>query len=309
MLARVTSLLILTVLLGSRANADEPAAKSPSADGSFTFAAFGDLPYDEDEFPLLRRQLAELKSTIPFIFHVGDIKRSTVPFREDAYSRVADELKKSPVPVFITLGDNEYTDAADPVLALSYWKKYFGNLHDHWKHGLDLQIQSQRRENVAFVHRGVLFIMIHLVGGDGYDRTETAARMNDNVEWLKTHFERSGESARAAVIIAHAHAVKNRKPIGDTLISLGRKFGKPILYIHGDGHRWIQNQPFGLRNITRIQVDQGGIAPPLLVTVKATDADDDFFTFERNLTDEYNRRREIYNGLRAKKASPKAAAQ
>ena len=207
--------------------------------------------------------------------------------------------------MFITVGDNEYTDAADPVLALSYWKKYFNDLHNHWQHGLDVQYQSQRRENVAFVHQGVLFIMIHLVGGNGYNREETATRLKDNVEWLQAGFDHSGETARAAVIIAHSQAEKSRKSIADALIPLAKKFAKPVLYIHGDGHRWIKNQPFGPRNITRVQIDQGGIAPPLRITVNEKGTDGDIFTFDRRLTDEYNLRREIYNGKRPKSDLPK----
>jgi hypothetical protein len=308
-IVKILGALILLCVAGGRLVAGEPTTPA-SADGrSFTFAAIGDIPYEEEEFPLLRRQLAELAPSIPFLFHVGDIKRSTVPFREDAYSRVADELKRSKVPLFITIGDNEYTDAADPVLALSYWKKYFNDLHNHWQHGIDVQYQPQRRENVAFVHQGVLFIMIHLVGGNGYNRQETAVRLKDDVEWLQAGFDRFGKTVRAAVIVAHSQAEKSRKPVADALIQQARKFAKPILYIHGDGHRWIKDRPFGLDNITRVQIDQGGIAPPLLITVQEAPVDGEIFSFERNLTDEYKRRREVYVGKRPMSELPKTPAE
>ncbi len=292
-------------------NATSPPASSPSAD-SFTFAAIGDIPYEEEEFPLLRRQLAELEPEIPFIFHVGDIKRSTVPFREDAYSRVADELKRSKVPVFITLGDNEYNDAADPVLALSYWKKHLGDLHNHWQHGLDVRYQAERRENVAFMHQGVLFIMINLVGSKVHDAQEWADRLKDDAQWVTAGFAKHGDQARAAVIIAHAHATGTRQSLANALIPLANKFAKPVLYIHGDGHRWIEDQPFATApNIKRIQIDQGAIAPPLRVKVAAAPAQANangskaapLFTFERGLTEEYLLKREALR----KKAQEKAA--
>lgn len=46
------------------------------------------------------------------------------------------------------------------------------------------------------------------------------------------------------------------------------KFAKPILLLHGDGHRWIHDRPFAAGSILRVQVDQGGIAPPRWATTK-----------------------------------------
>jgi hypothetical protein len=195
----------------------------------FRFAVIGDLPYDEDEFPLLRRQIAELEPSFPFLLHVGDIKRSTVPFREADYERVADELRRSKVPVFITPGDNEYNDAADPVLARSYWVKHFGDLHNHWVHGLDVQYQPGRRENVAFVYRDVLFVMINLVGGRLHDKQEWAERMEDDARWVEENFKLHGEKVRGAVIVGHAHPVGLRKPFGDRFILAAAGFSKPVL--------------------------------------------------------------------------------
>jgi hypothetical protein len=286
----------------------EPQPSAGAAE-TLTFAALGDIPYDEDEFPLLRRQLAELEPELPFIFHVGDIKRSTVPFREDAYGRVADELKRSKVPVFITLGDNEYNDAADPELALSYWRKYFGDLHNHWQHGLDVQYQPNRRENVAFVHRGVLFVMINLVGSKIHDRKEWADRIRDDADWIEAAFARHGEQVRAAVVIGHANPGPGAKPafgpVNEALVAAATKFAKPVLYIHGDGHRWTEKNSFeGAPNILRIQVDQGGIAPPVRITVAAAGAAKPF-VFDRRLTDEYAARRIKYDAARK---TPRAAS-
>jgi hypothetical protein len=53
-----------------------------------------------------------------------------------------------------------------------------------------------------------------------------------------------------------------------------------VLYLHGDGHRWIHDRPFkAAKNILRVQVDQGGIASPLLVTV--SDDPKQPFVFDR----------------------------
>jgi hypothetical protein len=262
----------------------------------FTFAVIGDIPYDEEEFPLLRRQIDELKPPLAFLLHVGDIKRSTVPFRELDYSRVADELSRSKIPVFITPGDNEYNDAEDPALAWSYWVKYFGNYPEHWDHGIEVRRQEERRENVAFVHRDVLFVLVNLVGGRLQSRQEWAGRMADDARWIKDAFEREGNRVRGAVVVGHAHPVGPRKPFADVFIPTAAQFAKPVLYLHGDGHRWIQNQPFvDAPNVTRVQIDQGGIAPPVRVTIAEPDSAGSFFSFDRRLTEEYKQRRVQYD--------------
>lgn len=56
-------------------------------------------------------------------------------------------------------------------------------------------------------------------------------------------------------------------------------FGRPVLFVHGDGHNWLDDVPFAAPNIRRIQVEPGGAAVPLQVTVDARAAET--FTLER----------------------------
>lgn len=285
-----TSLLIVTLGVLAGLSTSLPAAEP------LTFAVIGDIPYDEEEFPLLRRQIDELEPSLAFLLHVGDIKRSTVPFRELDYSRVADELKRSRIPIFITPGDNEYNDAKDPALAWSYWVKYFGKYPEPWQHGIEVRRQKQRLENVAFVHRDILFVLVNLVGGRLQSRQEWTDRMADDARWIEDAFGRDGARVRGAVVVGHAHPVGPRKPFADVFIPTAARFAKPVLYLHGDGHRWIQNQPFAeAPNLTRVQIDQGGIAPPVRVTIAEPDTKESFFTFDRRLTEEYNQRRAQYD--------------
>ena len=46
----------------------------------------------------------------------------------------------------------------------------------------------------------------------------------------------------------------------ESAVKDAEQFEKPILYLHGDGHRWIHDRPGAAKNILRVQVDQGGIA-------------------------------------------------
>lgn len=50
-----------------------------------------------------------------------------------------------------------------------------------------------------------------------------------------------------------------RTVIGETLVPLAARWGKPVLLIHGDSHRLVLDQPFVLQkkpvlNLTRLQV-------------------------------------------------------
>ena len=49
----------------------------------------------------------------------------------------------------------------------------------------------------------------------------------------------------------------------------------------GDIHRWIQDRPFVAQNILRVQIDQGGIAPPIKITV--TDHPTEPFVLDRRI--------------------------
>jgi hypothetical protein len=153
--------------------------------------------------------------------------------------------------------------------------------------------------------------LVNLVGGRLQSRQEWADRMADDARWVEDAFARDGRRVRGAVVVGHAHPVGLRQPFADVFIPTAAQFGKPVLYLHGDGHRWIQNQPFpDAPNLTRVQIDQGGIAPPLRVTVAEPGSEESFFSFDRRLTDEYRRRRVQYDAkakeLRANKDRPTA---
>ena len=65
----------------------------------------------------------------------------------------------------------------------------------------------------------------------------------------------------------------------DQFIPLIEDFEKPVLLIHGDGHHWIYDEAWQVPNLMRIQVDKGGIADPLQVTVSGNSLKK--FKFER----------------------------
>jgi hypothetical protein len=235
-----------------------------------TFAVMGDVPYAEGEYDLLKKQLAELPNCAEFVVHVGDIKRGVLPCTEGIYIRVAEVLRESKPPVFIIPGDNEWNDCIlpTPKTAWGYWKKQFLRFDSRWNHKLPVRRQLSRLENFAMVQKEVLIIGVNLVGGRVHDKDEWDVRQGQDVKWLEEQFSAAGSEVVSAVVLGHAFpGSKDRMRFETGFLDVAKKFDRPIAYIHGDGHKWVHDRPWKkCQNVERIQVDQGGIAPPLLVT-------------------------------------------
>lgn len=255
--------------------ADEKPASKPL----IVFSAMGDVPYAPEEYVELPKQIAGLPKESQFVVHVGDIKTSKVLCEENVYDAVSQILKESKIPLFIIPGDNEWNDCAQPDVGWSLWMKYFSRLDEKWKHDLQVRRQKVRDENFAFVRSEVLFIGLNIVGGRVHDKDEWKRRHAECLEWTRQNLAEFGKNVRSVVIFGHAYPVAVHSDYFDGLSETASQFEKPILYLHGDGHRWIRDRPFKAKNIERIQVDQGGIAPPIKVTV--TDHPTDPFVVDR----------------------------
>ena len=245
------------------------------------FYAMGDVPYSEEEDLLLPKQIDKLPDDATFLVHVGDIKRGATFCAEPVYAKVAGMLQKSRVPTFIIPGDNEWNDCVDPSNAWQFWEQYFLRFDQHWQHRLPVFRQLERAENFSFLHQGVLFLGLNLVGGRVHDAAEWPRRHAENLQWVRQNLDQFGEQTAAVVIFGHAKPRPDHDDFFQPLVEDATKLAKPILYLHGDGHRWIQDRPFGADNILRVQVDQGGIAPPLKVVVDLSASEP--FQFDRRL--------------------------
>ncbi len=261
--------------MGQEASNDE----TPSVKTLIQFCATGDVPRAEKEFGILDKQLRSLPKEARFVIHLGDFKAGATPCSDELYLRVATLLKTSPKPLFIVPGDNEWNDCEDPDAAWKLWNKHFLKLDQHWDHRLKVAHQEIRKENFAFVENRVLFVGINLVGGRVHDEIEWAVRQKQDLRWLTENLALHSENVDSFVLMAQSMPSLPLKEFFEGFEQLARKFAKPVLYLHGDGHRWLNDRPFRSRNIYRVQVDQGSIAPPVLV--KVTDDPYEPFKFER----------------------------
>ncbi len=243
------------------------------------FSAMGDVPYTPLEYLRLPKEIENLPEESAFVIHLGDIKTGQVPCDEIIYESVAAILAKSTAPVFVIPGDNEWNDCSKPDDGWALWQKHFRRFDERWKHQFAVQRQQKRDENFSFVDSDVLFIGINIVGGRVHDAAEWKQRHAENLEWTTGNLERHRHSVRSAVIFGHALPTKIHNDYFDGLSDAAALFRHPMLYLHGDGHKWIQDRPFAAQNILRIQVDQGAIAPPIKITV--TDDPDEPFVVDR----------------------------
>ena len=286
-LAVLTCLLSLSHLSSGELRSEEGLVANASKvgtntkPGDVTFYAMGDVPYVPDEDQLLPKQIAELPLDGRFLIHLGDIKGGAAPCTEDVYIKVSSMLRKAKTPTFIIPGDNEWNDCTTPDLAWKYWIKHFHNFDAHCKYDFKVSRQKVRNENFYFRLNGVLFIGINLVGGRVHDTEEWKTRHAQNIAWIKSTLNSNRESCHAIVLFGHATPVPKHNDFFTPFVALVKDAKLPVLYLHGDGHKWIKDKPFGTDLITRVQVDQGGIAPPLKVTIQADPKSP--FVFDRRL--------------------------
>jgi hypothetical protein len=188
-------------------------------------------------------------------------------------------------PVVYTPGDNEWTDChADgfrPLERLAYLRQTF---HANPSRTLGartfaLETQSAEAEWQEFVEnqrwrRGrVLFVTLHIVGsrnaGESFrgrtaeDDSAVVRRTSAAIAWLDSAFAIARRDSMRAVVLA-IHGNPRFNYIGSREHAYGsflrrleqhaRAFDGSILFIHGDSHEYILDQPLpGAKNLTRLE--------------------------------------------------------
>ena len=252
------------------------------------FLAIGCGPYSPAERERLEEYvgLENRRTQGEFLVHLGDIMVGGHPAPTSYYAEIARILKGADMPTFVVPGDNEFNDLPNPERGWQNWTQFFLHYYRHWDRGSALkkmytisdgvQHQAGRPENFAFVRKGVLLIGINLPGGRVLDADEWSRRLSQDARWIEHNYQRYGNQTRAAIILAHSAPVD---PFTEAFRAASKAFGKPVLYLHSDGHTWQVDRPWTEENVLKVQTDRFGIAPPLLVTV--TEDRTDPFQFDR----------------------------
>ncbi|NIA16219.1 MAG: hypothetical protein GWP08_19320 [Nitrospiraceae bacterium] len=270
----------LAVLLGTVASAVTALAVEAEP---LTFSVTGDGPRGAEDWDLLPAYFALEKADgrSAFLLHVGDICKGHDVLPEAYYARVAELFQRSPVPVVFVPGDNEWNDLEDPDEGWRFWERHFLRFPKHFADGPKVWRQHVRPENVAWIAQGVLIMGINLVGGTVHDAAEWKRRHSQNAAWVRDNLTWYGGRVRAAVVFAQAAPSEKQEDFFAPFVEAAATFGKPLLYLHGDGHAWQHEPQWRAPNVLRVQVDQVSKAPPVLVTV-TTDPGQPF-VFDRRI--------------------------
>jgi hypothetical protein len=240
---------------------------------AFSFAVFGDTPYNAFEAAAVARLLHETdRAGMAFVVHVGDLKAAAEPCSDRLFRERRELLDASPRPLVYVPGDNEWTDChrasaggyhprerLDALRAL-----FFRDDESLGRHRLRLVRQSDDprfrayRENARWIASNVVFATFNVpgsnnnLGRNALMDAEHAERMTACFAWLAQAIELAREPAiRGLVLLAHGDP-RFHRPSDSTDGYTGWRYAlrahastldKPVLYIHGDGHRYRVDQP------------------------------------------------------------------
>jgi hypothetical protein len=264
-----------------------------SFDG-FGFYLMGDTPYRDWQETRLELQMMEMnqyvkdhpKRNLLFTVHVGDIQKVALTHcAESAYQTASSLLKQGPLPTLVVPGDNDYYDCPDRNLTWGYFMKYFGEFETQWHKNdyksLGIKRSTAHPELFVFVKEGILLIGLHLINApeSHEDIRSWNARMKVQKEWVARNVEHyfAKQEIRAVILLGHALRSPRTRPffltVADYFVNITHRADLPVVYLHGDGHDWdvdikLSHQ-LHWRHFRDIQVDQGGIADPVIVDFAA----------------------------------------
>lgn len=251
------------------------------AHADFTFAAFGDTPYTDDEETRFVGMIAEINREKPaFTVHVGDFKSGWSACSDALFALRRDQFALFHQPLIYTPGDNEWSDcwrafgaARDPLERLQRLRTlFFADGVSLGQQKIALVRQSAAYpENARWVHDRILFVTLNVPGGNNNARmpAEFAARERAVLDWISAGFELArAQSHPALVLVMQANPFVGNPLTGNGYASLLRalasesqRFKGEVLLLHGDTHRYRLDQPLtdpmnGQRvtNLTRLEV-------------------------------------------------------
>lgn len=254
---------------------------SQSARAEFTFAAFGDTPYTEDEESRFVGMIAEInREPLAFSLHVGDFKSGWSPCTDALFTQRRDWFALFHQPLIYTPGDNEWTDchralgaARDPLERLQKLRSlFFADDYSLGQRKITLARQSAAYpENARWEHQGIVFATLNVPGSSNNARMpdELAARGKANDAWItNTYAHARAQSRHAVVLVMQADPFAGDGRVSrhytDLMNAITREtmnFNGEVLLIHGDTHRYRFDQPLmdprtqqALRNFTRLEV-------------------------------------------------------
>lgn len=283
------STVIALVLALSACAAPLPAP--PPDNKGIAFALMGDAPYNAAEIEQLDMLIDDLnRQELAFVVHVGDITSGRGPCTDEYFQARLAQFNRIRHPFILIPGDNDWLDCRrsgmDPTERLARFRQLF-EAGDSSLGARPMRLErpsvphADFREHMRWEAGNVLFVTLNVQGGNNNRGNNPAPgdefrqRMAAVHAWLD-EAERIAIQKKMAgmVILIQANPdfeetwLKRTRPgapdgfadFRDRLRLLSARFGKPILFVHGDTHRFQLDQPLKdasgavLRNFTRVEV-------------------------------------------------------
>lgn len=136
--ALFVAFVIVMVAVLSRNNSSGDVASSTSKTGpdgeeAITFYVTSDTPWNGDQEKALAKNLAKVSTQAHFLVHLGSIQDPDVTQCEpEHYETVADIMMKSPVPVFIVPGQEDWNNCPDQDEGWNNWRENFMEFDDYF---------------------------------------------------------------------------------------------------------------------------------------------------------------------------------
>lgn len=209
------------------------------------FAAIGDTPYDENQKSTLEEQLMQIdENNVDFVIHLGNIRNVNDNDRckKADYVSAATIMQMSTVPVFVIVGDNDWTNCQNAEEAFGLWENNFLSYESQfWTPDFTITNQPNRVNNFSFEHNGVLFIGLTLLNESPFgDWNEWDLLLQEQYEWttrLIEEYNAQMESYTGRVVLfGHASPDATHATFFEQLEEWMRvtlENSLPILYLNG----------------------------------------------------------------------------
>jgi hypothetical protein len=202
---------------------------------------------------------------LAFVTHDGDTQMGGKPCTSSRNQYVLGVFNGFAAPLVYTPGDNEWRDCTDPLGQLDALRKtFFSTGRSLGQTTIPLTRQSSPYvENARWSKGNVIFATLNVPGpkSNGPTSSETSARHNANVAWLNAAFDEA-EAARspAVMIVWQDDPFDGSSDSGlvSTLRNRTAAFGKPVVLVHGDTHKFKIDHPWSsIPNFTRVETYAG----------------------------------------------------
>jgi hypothetical protein len=245
----------------------------PPGDG-YAFGLIGDTGYSSGsiaKFLNVRDSMNE--AGLDFSVHIGDFKSGDTPCPDSVYAENRDRFDGFTHPLMYTPGDNEWRDCSNKDDRLAHLRSvFFADDQSLGTPSATVEQQSPAFPENAMWHAGpVTFVTVHTVGSDNNSgASEFGARNAADIAWLEAAFDAArARNSAGVVILTHANpgfppdatsrsTKPGFKPFLEVLRFEVKDWGRPVLFVHGDTHKFRVDHPKILGstrpNLTRVEV-------------------------------------------------------